>query len=315
MANLLATPRKWKSKLVVGKAETGYGVDAVPTGLLNWVEARNLSLTSFDAETVDRNIEMPYMGNSGKIIASAWSKLGFEVAIAGSGALGVAPKWGFLLLGVGFAETVTPGASVTYNLVSSNMGSITHALNLDGTLYKFLGSRGDVKCSISAKGIAKLQFDFTSLNSAPIESGPPAVDRSGWMMEDAVNGANTGKLTINGVDLVFSTLEWGAGNKVNRIDLPGPQREVAIVDRSPTASVTVLAPALSVFDPYALQRNATSIVLSNTHGSAGGKKLKTDIKGVITGVAEDQVDDMLAYKLTIEPRPVAGNDEITLTLL
>lgn len=315
MPNLLAQPRFWKKKAVFGKEETNYGVDAAPTGLLNWLEAREVSFTSGDAETVDRNIEMPFLGNGGKVIAAMWSKLGFKVAVAPSGALGVAPKWGYRLLGCGFAETVSAGVSVTYNLVSAGFDSISDHMNIDGTLYKMLGSRGDVKFSITAKGIPWLTFDYTSLYTLPVEGAMPAVDRTGWTFEEAVNSVNTGKLTINGAELAFSVFEGGVGNKISRIDLPGPQREVAISERSPTCNATVLAPALSVFDPYTLQKDATPIVVSNTHGSGPGKRLKTEVKGVITGVAEDQIEGMLAYKLTIEPKPVDGNDEITFTLL
>lgn len=315
MPNLLAQPRHWKKKAIFGKEETNYGVDAAPTGLLNWLEAREVSFTSGDAETQDRNIEMPYMGNGGKVITSMWSKLGFKVAVAPSGSLGVAPKWGYRLLGCGFAETVSAGASVTYNLVSNGFDSITDHMNIDGTLYKFLGSRGDLKFSISAKGLPWFTFEYTSLYTLPVEGAMPAVDRSGWTLEEAVNSVNTGKLTINGVDLAFSVFEGGVGNKISRIDLPGPQLEVGISERAPTCNATVLAPALSAFDPYTLQRNATPVVVSNTHGSGPGKRLKTDVKGVIIGVAEDQIEGMLAYKLTIEPKPVDGNDEITFTLL
>lgn len=315
MPNVLATPRFWKRKAVLVKNEAAYATDAVPTGAANFIEARNVSLTSFDAETADRNIELPYMGNGGKLITSKWSKLSFDVALAGSGAAGTAPKWGALLLGLAFAETVNAGVSVVYNLVSQAFGSLTAYVNIDGALYKFVGSRGEVKAKLNAKGVPLLSIELTSLYTVPVADALPVVDRTGWTTEDAVNSANTGKLTMNGVDLAFSTLEWASGNQISRIDLPGPQVEVAIVDRKPTASVTVLAPALATFDPYALASAATIFTTTNTHGTVAGKKVKTDLKGKIVGIAEDQVDGMLAYRLTLEPTSVAGNDEIAVTVL
>lgn len=315
MANLLATPRFWKRKAVLIKEETAYGTDPVPTGLLNWIEARNVSLTSFEAETADRNIVMPFMGNGGSLITAIWSKLSFEVAIAGSGTLGTAAKWGPLMLGAGYAETVSAGASVTYNLVTEDFGSLTAYLNIDGTLYKFLGSRGEVKAKIAAKGIPVLTFEFTGLYTVPVGDAMPTIDRTGWTTECAVNSVNTGKLTVNAVDLAFSTFEWATGNQIARIDLPGPQREVAILDRKPSASATVLAPTLAVFNPYILAEANTPVDITNTHGTVAGKKVGTALKATISAVGETEVDGMLAYQLTFVPTPVAGNDEITLTLL
>lgn len=315
MSNLLATPRAWAKKAVLLKEEPVYGIDPTPTGAANHIEARNVSLTSFDAEAVDRNIIMPHFGNGGKIISSIWSKLSFEVALAPSGTAGEAPKWGPVLLGLGFAETLSPGVSVTYNLVSASIKGLTAYLNIDGVLYKFIGCRGEAKAAMSAKGLPILQVELTSQYTAPSAAAAPALTTTGWMIEEAINSVNTGKLTVNGVDLAWSQFDWACGNDVKRIDLPGPQREVAIMDRKPTASATVLAPALAVFDPYALASANTPILISNTHGTVAGKKIKTDLKATISGVSEDQVEGMVAYKLSFTPTPVAGNDEITLSLI
>jgi hypothetical protein len=150
---------------------------------------------------------------------------------------------------------------------------------------------------------------------APVAGSISGVVKTGWTTEEAVNAANTGKLTLNAVDLAFSNMEYDFGNQISRISLPGPQVEVAIVDRNPTASVTVLAPALGVFDPYALATAGTVVALTNTHGSAAGKKLKSDLNVRVLSVDEGDVDGMLAYTIGLEPLPVSGNDEITMTCL
>ncbi len=315
MSNLLAHPRNWKAKAVILNDETAYGIDANPTGAAHYIEARNVSLTAFDGETVDRNIETAALGNGGKLIVGAWAKLSFDAALAGSGAGGSAPKWGPLLLGCGFAETVSAGSLVTYSLVSTGFSSLTAYLNIDGSLYKFIGSRGEAKFKINAKGIPLLSVELTALYTAPLDGAMPTLTKTGWLVEEGVNSVNTGQVTLNGIDLAFSTLEFSLGNKITRLDLPGPQREVLIIDRAPTATLTVLAPALAVFNPYTLAANNTAVTLRNVHGTAAGKKVQTDLKGVIVGIAEDQIEGLAAYKLTIEPLPVSGNDEITITVL
>ncbi|MDD5176753.1 MAG: hypothetical protein PHQ05_10065 [Sterolibacterium sp.] len=313
MANILATPRFWRKKAVALKAEGTYGTDPVPTGAANWFEARNVSLTTFDAEVVDRNIDQNWLGVGGKIITSKWSKLSFDIALAGSGTAGTAPKWAPMVLACGCAETLVALTSAAYNLISTAFGSCTAYLEVDGVLYKFVGARGNLKCAINAKGIPVLRVELTSLYTAPAAGSISSISKTGWTYEDASNATNTGKVTLNSVDLAFSTLEWDIGNQIARIDLPGPQLEVAITDRKPSANLTVLAPALATFDPYALAVAGTVVVLTNTHGVGAGKQLKSDLNVRVTGVAEDQVEGMLAYKLTLEPTPVSGNDEITLT--
>lgn len=315
MANLIANTRKWRNKAILIKLETAYGVDATPTGALNWIEARNVSLTPMDNDKVQRNIDLPYMGDAGSIIVTSWAKLSFDVVVAPSGAAGVAPKWAPLLLACGMAETITATTSAAYNLVSSAFSSVCGIINIDGTNHKLLGMRGDVKGKLSAKGVYTLSFSFDANYISPVAALLPTVTRTGWMIEEGVNSTNTLPVTINAVPLAFSALDWALGNKVSRIDLPGPQREIFITDRATTGSITVLAPDLTVFNPFVLAEQATVIPLSLTHGSAAGKKAKTDMQTRILNVEYDQIEGAVAYKLTLDPVPVAGNDEIALTCL
>lgn len=121
MANLVATPRVWDKKAVVLKKETTYGTDAAPTGAANWFEARNVSLSSFDIETAERNVIENFLGHSGKLITSKWSKLSFEIALAGSGAAGTAPKWGPMMLGCAFAEPDLPNHALVGHLARRHL--------------------------------------------------------------------------------------------------------------------------------------------------------------------------------------------------
>lgn len=315
MANRITTPRKWRNKGLLIKPEAAYGVDTTPTGAANWIEARNVALTPMDVDKVATNIEMPYMGNSGDILVSFWAKLSFDIAVAPSGALGVAPKWAPLLMACNMAETVTAATSVVYNLISEGCGSVCSYMNIDGTLHRLLGMRGEVKVKQSAKGIPLMSFSFDSLYITPVAGVMPAVVRTGWMIEEGVNSANTGPCTINGVDLSYSSFDWSLGNKISRIDLPGPQREISIDDRAPQASITVLAPPIADFDPFTLAESGAIVSLSATHGSAVGKRVATGMNVRVLGTDYDKIEGMVAYKLTLQPLPVVGNDEITLTCL
>lgn len=315
MPNLITNTRKWRNKAVLIKVEASYGTDSIPTGAANWIEARNVSLTPMDNDKVQRNIDLPYMGDAGSIIVSSWAKLSFDVVVAPSGSLGVAPKWAPLLLGCGMAETIVATTSAAYNLVSANFSSLSAYINIDGTVHKLLGMRGDVKGKMNAKGVYVLSFSFDANYISPSSGVLPAVTRTGWNIEEGVNSTNTLAAVINGVSLPFSSLDWGIGNKIARLDLPGPQREVAITDRQTTANITVLAPDLATFNPFTLTEGGATVPFTVTHGSAAGKKSKTDMQVRILGVEYDQVEGLAAYKLTLDPVPVAGNDEFALTCL
>lgn len=315
MANLLTQPRKWRSKAVLVKSEVTYGVDSTPTGAANWIEARNVSLSPMDVDKVDRNIVMDTLGTGGSIIVSQWAKLSFDVALAPSGTLGNAPKWASLIMATGFAETVSAGVSVTYNLISSNFGSLCAYMYIGDVLHKLLGMRGELKVKQNAKGTPMMTVSYDAVYVTPVDGAMPAVTKTGWAIEEAVNSKNTSPISVNAVNLAYSEFEWGLGNKISRLDLPGPQYEIAINDRSPTASIKVLAPTLAVFNPYALAESGVTVPISVTHGSAAGKKIKTDLKARIVGVDYDSIEDLTAYKLTLSPVPVAGNDEVTLTCL
>lgn len=313
MANIITSPRFWKNKAILIKAETTYATDPAPTGAANWIEARNVNLNPYAAETQDKNIEMPWMGSSGKAIVSQWGELSFDVLAAGSGALGTAPKWAPLILGCGTAETIVASTSSAYNLISSVFGSVTAWINIDGVYHKFVGMRGEVKGKLSAKGIPLLSFAFTGQYAAPTAVALPSVTRTGWQIDEGVNSVNSTGLTLNAVALAFSACDFAFGNKIAKINLPGPQLEAAITDRDPSMSVTVVAPPLATFDPFALATAGTNVAATFTHGSVAGRKLKLDAKVIIANVDYDNIDGMLAYKLTLEPTPVSGNDELALT--
>lgn len=317
MANLLASPRFYKKKALLIKLETVVGTDAVPTGAANWVEGRNVRITPMQAETAERNIDLPYLGRGGKLQVAQYAQVQFEVALTGpsTGAAGDAPRYAPLLLSCGFAETLTVATDAVYNLVSTAFKAVSAIINMDGTDHKMIGSRGSVSYQLNAKGIPVMRFQFDAIFVDPSEVSPPAVTTTGWPVEEPVTADNTSPISIAGVDLVFSAFSLDLANQLSRINLPGPQKEVAIGDRAPAGSVTVLCPALSVFNPFALAKAGTNVPLQVTHGSGAGKQSQLDANVVITGVDYAEVDKMAAYTLTYEPTPVSGNDEFAHTVL
>jgi hypothetical protein len=188
-------------------------------------------------------------------------------------------------------------------------------VNIDGVYHKFTGCRGECKFKMSAKGIPMLSFEFDAQYGAPAAVAMPSVTRTGWQIDEGVNDVNTSVLALNGVNLSLSDLSGAVGNQIARIALPGPQVEVAITDRASSMDLTVLAPTLATFDPFALAIGGTNVALSVTHGSAAGRKVKLDAKVIVTNVDYAEIEGMVGYKMSLTPTPVSGNDELTLTAL
>lgn len=311
--NLVLDPQSSERKALLFKLEDEYGVDAEPTGLVNWIEMRNPNFTAMDAQTASRNIAMPYFGGGGEIVTGASVKLSADIALVASGVPGTPPKWSELAQVCGFAETIVVGESVTLNLVSDGIPSATGYLTADRTRHDLLGIRGEMKYKATAGEIPLLTFDFTALYREPEDASMPTVVRTGWPIEEPINKANTAPIKLNGVDLSFSAFEWSLGNKVSFINQPGFEA-VRITERELKGSVTVIAVPLASFNPYALAQSGELVNIVQQHGSVAGKKVSCPMKVSVTGVGDDKIDGMKAWKISFTGKPDAGNDEVALVL-
>lgn len=307
--------RYWKKKLVLWKPEAVYGTDPVPTGVANFIEARNVTLSPAEFDVEDRQIVRESMGNTSKLITGERLKLSFDIALAASGVLGTVPKIGTLLRGVGWSENITAGVKVEYLLISSGFESGTFYVRYDKVRHAGIGARGTSSVKLD-KGIPLLHVELTALFVTPVDEAPDATTRTGWPIEKPVNAANTLVCKVNGVDSWYSKFEFAQGNVVAHDNFPGGYEAISINDRQPTASITMLAPTLAVFDPFALARAATNIPIQVVHGATAGNKVQVDLKTLITGVAYEDINGKTGYALTLSPDDPSDSDtEAKLTFL
>ena len=132
---------KYRRKLILAKVEGTAGTAEV-LAAADAVLASNIELTPLAGDTVSREIEYPYYGNSAQIPVNAHQQLAFRVELAGSGTKDTAPAWGKLLQGCGFAETVERGKDVDYTPITGGEKTMTLSLNIDGQLHTLAGARG-----------------------------------------------------------------------------------------------------------------------------------------------------------------------------
>jgi hypothetical protein len=306
---------KWRSKTLLAKIETTYGVDAVPTAALNAILATDVSITPMEGSDVSRNLETPFLGAQGTVPTELHAKLSYKVELSTSGALGVAPAWGPLLRACAVAEVIDAGVSVTYNPVSDDHESLTQYLWIGETRYALVGSRGNCMISVSAQGIPYLEFEFTGLFTQPSEIARVTPNLGAFMKPKVATNQNTPGFEIDSTEFVMRSFKLDLGNQVENRFLIGSEG-VLITDKSEGVEATVEALPLTTFNPFALAEAQTAVALDLIHGTGAGNvsTLNAPTAQIQRPQGLEDAQGIKEWPLRFVPVPVVGNDQWTLTL-
>lgn len=309
-----------KLETTPGTAETVAGSDAVLV--------RNLTLTPLAADTIERELVRPYLGNSDLFIANQRVEVEFEVELAGSGTATTAPSWDGIMQACGTASAIydedgdTTDDSWSYEPTSDNLAgygasakTVTIGVNIDGFLHSFKGCRGNVSFSMPARGIPYMTFSFTGQYIAPSSStnGQTGVDYSGYQTPVVCNSTNTAvtTLTIAGSTVsspVMESLEFNFNNEVNFRSLIGSE-SADIVNRAPAGTLVIEAITSPNVFTAALGSTLSEIVI--THGTSAGNIVKVELPYVDLGqptYVDQNGIHMLSIPFTAQPSS-SGNDE------
>lgn len=316
----MADPIRWRSKIILVKPETTYADDAAPTGAANAILMKNVELRPMEGEDESRDLEQAFLGGQETIPTALRAVMTGDFELVGSGETGVAPAWGPLMRACGMAETVTaddePGdGSVVYNPVSDNHESVTVHVWIGGTRHVMRGSRGDAEIIKDAQGLPHIRVTLTGLWTKPAEQARVVPDLSAFAMPQVVTHANTPTFEIDGTPLVMRSFRMQLGNQVEPRLLVG-REEIVIVDRAETATATVEAVPLTTFDPFAKSRDRERVSLLLEHGTVAGRRVAIEAPscgvGRLAGYENNQ--NILEWPLPLQPLPIAGNDQFTITL-
>lgn len=307
-----------RKKLLLAKLETAYGTDSVPTGAANATLARKIRLEPMLGEDVSRELDQPYMGAQPTIPAGLHAKLVFEVELEPSGTAGTAPAWGVLLRGCAMAQTVAAGVSVTYNPVTDGHEALSIYMSLDGVRYVLLGARGSVKWMISAQQIPVMEFTFTGLWQPATDATLSAPTYSAFKTPIVANKTNTPVFTVAGAsNLTMKDFTLDLGNDVqNRFLIGAAADQVIIVDRAPALEMTIEAEPMSVFNPYTLARDQTTVAVVLQHGVAAGRRATLNLPRLQIQRPDSPTEEQgrVMWPIKGVPLPNTGNDEMTLVL-
>ncbi len=300
--------KKIRKMVILAKPETTRGIDAAPTGA-NAIIVANANLTPIEGDEVEHNYIKPFFGNSGSAQATAYNKVSFDVELAGSGAAGTPPGWSALMRACACAVTIVAGTSVTYSPISESLESLTIYANIDGTNHIMRDVKGNVKVTADAKGLPKLNFEFTGLFTPLAATTLPAATYSNFLDAIPVNKTNT-QLSLLGIACAASAFSFDMGLSVVKRDLTNVD-SVEITDRKSTASVTFENHAIGTKDWVGSALASETGVLQLIHGTVAGNII--EINAAHAQVKKPSYSDSDGIQMITTPLALrhgtAGNDE------
>jgi hypothetical protein len=308
-------PIRWKSKVILAKAESEYGTDPTPTGLANAMLMTQVEWSPMEGEDVSRDLEFPYLAAQGMIPVGLRTRLRGRVELVGSGAAGLAPGWGPLMRACGCAEAIVADTSVTYNPISASMESATLYFWLGGTRQIVTGARGTATLRFPAQAIPYIEFDLLGLYAKPSEQTPATPTLTGFQQPVIVTNARTPTFTVDDVALVMREFMLNLNNQVEPRLLVGYDA-IVIVDREEQATARVEAVPVSTFDPFDLAELQTPVAVELVHGADAGRiatlSIPTAQVGRLPGVENAQ--NVVEWALPLIPLAATGNDQWSLEL-
>lgn len=301
---------------LLGVLESPYGTLAGSWNATDAVMCVDPPSIQFEQENVDRNLVLPWMGNSEQIPGRSRARVKFKTELVGAGAAGTPPAWGRWLRACGFTETVVGGGTphVKYTLLNSGMESVSMRFNKAGVRYTSQGARGNVSLTLNGYGIPMLEFEMLGYNNTPVAAAMPSIDLSAYIQPQVVNTENSGSFQLNptlgvagaltgGTPIPFSQLNWNLGNKLVHRSVVDGER-IAISDRAVVGKAVVDLEAADEVTWWSEVMAVTARSIGFTHGTASGRRI-TVLAPRVQRLNPNHVDDqgflMQGYDLKAMP--------------
>lgn len=262
-------------QLLLGKIETIYGTDPVPTGAANamWVEG----LEVVPLESAEAKSEVA-TGDFTKAVDTPYDEMArvsfiFDLTCA-SAAADAPPIFGYLLRACAMQEVIAAGVSVKYTPVYAAWESATLYAYMGDTLHKIVGARGTWTITVQ-RGLPKIKFDMQGFFVDPADVVVPAPTYSGQLKPKPINKDNTA-FVIGGASLILNSYTLQANTQLQFRDRPN-YRAVDVEDGAPGGTIVVHQPPLATFDAFAKAKApVTPVAATLTHTLAVGRSIAID---------------------------------------
>jgi len=304
-----------RRRLLLAKIESTYGTDPTPSGASNAILVRNLDIQPLVADTVNRDLVRPYMGQADQLLAQTRVEVTFEVELAGSGTAGTAPAYGPLLRSCGLSETVVADTSVTYAPESSGFESTTIYYHQDGIRHKVTGCRGSFELSGEVGGIPVISFSMTGIYNAPTDETLPTPTYANQATPLIFKEGNTSSFSAFGYAGCLQSYSFNIANDVIYRELVGCSKEVLITNRAPSGNVVIEAPTITAKDFFAVATGTSTGSITWQHGSTGGNIVTmTTAQSDLGNLTYSDQDNIQMLNMPFIAVPTSsGNDELSLS--
>jgi hypothetical protein len=202
-------------------------------------------------------------------------KASFSVEIAGSGAATTKPAYDILLQCSGYAGAA--GAS-SYDYTRVAAGSEkdgTFYLYKDSILHKITGAISTASHKLNVGELPTMDFEITGLYGGVVTGTMPTADFSTFIVPEKVGATHT-TLLIAGTEYKMLGFELDEGNEVI-FDENTVEERVYLIDYKGTGKITIEAPALGTFDPFATALAEQQLAIKLTHGTTAGNIFEINI--------------------------------------
>ena len=304
-----------RRQLLLAEAETTYGTDPTPSVSTNAILVRNIEVTPLEADTVNRELIRPYLGQSEQLLAQTRILVNFEVEMAGSGTAGTAPAYGPLLEACAMTETVVASTSVTYAPNSDAApGSVTIYFNNDGVLHKATGCRGTFTLNGAVGEIPTIAFEFTGIYNAPSDVSLSTPTYSNQADPVVFKNGNTTGFQVFSYAGALQSFSLEMANEIAYIERVGGTKQAIITNRAPAGEVMIEAVAMGTHNFFNDATGSSTGNLTFQHGQTAGNIVTFTASQIDLGNPSYSDEDgiqMLTLPYIATPTD-SGNDELSL---
>ena len=303
-----------RRRLLLAKIESTYAQDSTPSGASNAILVRNLDIQPLVADTVNRDLVRPYMGQADQLLAQTRVEVSFEVELAGSGTAGVAPAYGPILRSCGLSETVVADTSVTYAAESSGFESVTLYYHQDGIRHKVTGCRGTFELTGEVGQIPVIAFTMTGIYNAPTDETLPTPTYANQATPLIFKQGNTTNFSAFSYNGCLQSYSFNIANDVIYRELVGCTKEILITNRAPSGNVVIEAPTITAKDFFAIATGSSTGSITWQHGSTGGNIVTmTTAQSDLGNLTYSDQDGIQMLNMPFIAVPTSsGNDELSL---
>ena len=302
-----------RRRLIAAKIESTYGTDPTPGGG-DAILVRNLEIQPLVADTVNRELVRPYLGQADQLLSQTRVEVSFEVELAGSGTAGTAPAYGPVLRSCALSETVVADTSVTYAPESSGFESCTIYYFQGPIRHKVTGCRGTFELTGEVGQIPVISFTMTGIYNAPTDETQPTPTYTNQASPVLFKEGNTTNFSAFSYAGCLMSYNFSLANDVIYRELVGCTKEILITNRAPSGTVVIEAPTITAKDFFAVATGSSTGSITFQHGqTAGNIVTMTTAQSDLGNLTYSDQDGIQMLNMPFIAVPTsAGNNEMSL---